>query len=131
MKLTIKAGIILLVSALCAAQASAQTIKIGSVLTLSGPNATLGENMDRAIKLYMKLNQDKLPPGVKVEVITRDDGELTHCGNDFLMRQTSCIGGGTTEMARNVISERVLGMPRERTLDRDVTFREVPRSSSR
>ena len=36
-------------------------------------------------------------------------------GNDFLMRQVSCIGGGTTEMARNVISERVLGMPRERT----------------
>ena len=31
------------------------------------------------------------------------------------MRQVSCIGGGTTEMARNVISERVLGMPRERT----------------
>src|ERR1700694_329322 len=57
-----------------AVPAAAQTIKVGSVLTLSGPNATLGENMDRAIKLYMKLNQDKLPPGVKVEVITRDDG---------------------------------------------------------
>jgi alkylation response protein AidB-like acyl-CoA dehydrogenase len=60
-----------------------------------------------------------------------DDGELTHCGNDFLMRQTSCIGGGTTEMARNVISERVLGMPRERAVDRDVAFRDVPRTSSR
>ena len=29
--------------------------------------------------------------------------------------RSACIGGGTTEMARNVISERVLGMPRERT----------------
>ncbi|HET7200928.1 MAG TPA: ABC transporter substrate-binding protein [Burkholderiales bacterium] len=74
MKLAIKTGAILLASALCAAQAPAQTIKVGSVLTLSGPNATLGENMDRAIRLYMKLHQDKLPPGVKVEVITRDDG---------------------------------------------------------
>jgi hypothetical protein len=29
-----------------------------------------------------------------------------------------------------VISERVLGMPRERTLDREVAFREVPRGSA-
>jgi alkylation response protein AidB-like acyl-CoA dehydrogenase len=57
-----------------------------------------------------------------------DDGDLGHRGMDFLMRQIGSIGGGTTEMARNVISERVLGMPRERTLDRDVAFRDVPRS---
>ena len=61
---------------------------------------------------------------------TDADGRAGHAGTDFLMRQTSCIGGGTTEMARNVISERVLGMPRERTLDRDVPFRDVPRSPS-
>ena len=69
-----RTAVLVAASLLCAAGASAQTIKIGSVLTLSGPNATLGENMDKAIKLYMKLHQDKLPPGVKVEVITRDDG---------------------------------------------------------
>ena len=57
-----------------------------------------------------------------------DDGPVANAGRDFLMRQVACIGGGTTEMARNVISERVLGMPRERTLDRDVAFRDVPRS---
>jgi alkylation response protein AidB-like acyl-CoA dehydrogenase len=61
---------------------------------------------------------------------TDDDGELAYCGTDFLMRQVSCIGGGTTEMARNVISERVLGMPRELTLDRNVAFRDVPRNAS-
>ena len=43
------------------------------------------------------------------------------------MRQGGTIGGGTTEMARNVISERVLSMPRERRLDKDVPFRDVPR----
>ena len=45
---------------------------------------------------------------------------------DFLVRQQAEIGGGTTEMARNVISERVLGMPRERAGDREGAYRDVP-----
>jgi hypothetical protein len=61
---------------------------------------------------------------------TADDGAAAGRGVDFLMRQATCIGGGTTEMARNVISERVLGMPRERSSDRDVPFREVQRGPS-
>lgn len=51
-------------------------------------------------------------------------------GTRYLMRQTSCIAGGTTEMARNAISERVLGMPRERRVDKDIPFRDVPRGAS-
>lgn len=62
---------------------------------------------------------------------TDDDGRTAGCGTDFLMRQTTSIGGGTTEMARNVVSERVLGMPREHTLDRELPFRDVPRGYSR
>jgi alkylation response protein AidB-like acyl-CoA dehydrogenase len=59
-----------------------------------------------------------------------DDGALATCGTDFLMRQVTCIGGGTTEMARNVVAERVLGMPRELALDKGVPFRDVPRGAS-
>lgn len=55
---------------------------------------------------------------------------LSDTGTDFLMRQSTCIGGGTTEMARNVISERVLGMPRDATPDRGIPFRDVPRGPS-
>ena len=59
---------------LLAAVASAQTIKIGVINSYSGPFATLGDLMDKGMKLYMKLNADKLPPGVKIELIIRDDG---------------------------------------------------------
>ena len=54
--------------------AQAQTVKIGVISTYSGPNAQYGENMERGLKLYMKHNANKLPPGVKVELVLRDDG---------------------------------------------------------
>jgi alkylation response protein AidB-like acyl-CoA dehydrogenase len=55
------------------------------------------------------------------------DGAVAGKGIDFLIRQAGAIGGGTTEMARNVIAERVLGMPREPSSDRNIPFRDVPR----
>jgi alkylation response protein AidB-like acyl-CoA dehydrogenase len=59
-----------------------------------------------------------------------EEQALGDIGIRFLMRQASCIAGGTTEMARNAISERVLGLPRERRVDVDVPFRDVPRGPS-
>jgi alkylation response protein AidB-like acyl-CoA dehydrogenase len=50
---------------------------------------------------------------------------LGQTGQDYIYRQASNIAGGSVEMARNVISERVLGMPREYAADRDVPFRQV------
>ena len=40
-----------------------------------------------------------------------EDMAASLTSTNFLMRQGGTIGGGTTEMARNVISERVLSMP--------------------
>lgn len=51
--------------------------------------------------------------------------DIQEVGVSFLCRQSTSLGGGSTEMARNIISERVLGMPREYAADRDVPFSQV------
>ena len=63
------------------------------------------------------------------EGATWEDGDdADHPADQFILRQASCIGGGTTEMQRNLISERLLGMPREPAADKDRPFNEVRRS---
>jgi branched-chain amino acid transport system substrate-binding protein len=51
----------------------AQTVKIGLINTYSGPMASNGDQIEKAVALYMKLNESKLPPGIKLEIIRRDD----------------------------------------------------------
>jgi alkylation response protein AidB-like acyl-CoA dehydrogenase len=46
-------------------------------------------------------------------------------GQRWLAARISTVGGGSQEMQRNGISERVLGLPREATPDRGVPFSEV------
>lgn len=59
--------------ALASAAANAQTVKLGIIDSYSGPMAGVGEQLDRGIRLYMKQHEKDLPPGVKLEIVRRDD----------------------------------------------------------
>ncbi|HXZ01964.1 MAG TPA: ABC transporter substrate-binding protein [Stellaceae bacterium] len=62
-----------LLAAPLAQPAAAETIRIGVILTYSGPMASLGDQIDKGLSLYVKEHERDLPPGTTVELIRRDD----------------------------------------------------------
>lgn len=62
-------------AAACGGPAPAETraIKVGMILTYSGPDASIGEAIDRGAELYRTLHAADLPAGVELQVIKRDE----------------------------------------------------------
>src|SRR5512144_2683158 len=51
------------------------SVKIGLILPMTGPQASTGKQIDNAVKLYMQQNGDTVA-GKKIEVILKDDGAV-------------------------------------------------------
>jgi branched-chain amino acid transport system substrate-binding protein len=74
------AGVAAVAGVAVIAPAQAQTVKIGLINSNTGFLAQAGDEMEKGISLYVKTHEKELPPGVKVELIRRDDTAAPEVG---------------------------------------------------
>ncbi|WP_409331904.1 acyl-CoA dehydrogenase family protein [Trujillonella humicola] len=60
-----------------------------------------------------------------------DDADAERWTQALLGAPGGAIAGGTPEIMKNILGERVLGLPREPAVDRDVPFRELKAGGGR
>jgi len=88
-----------------------------------------------AVAAYIKLAGGVLTPhrvrlameigGASAVAWDEDDSEAQGVAAEYLSGRVASIGGGTNEVQRNGIGERVLGLPREPSFDSRTPFAEV------
>jgi alkylation response protein AidB-like acyl-CoA dehydrogenase len=82
----------------------------------------LGEGMDSPM-----LAERGLAIAGSLGVIWTDEEPGGELGDDWLYSRGISIGGGSNEMQRNIVSERLLGLPREHDPSRELPFSEIQR----
>ncbi len=88
-----------------------------------GPGGSLGKlHGSNIMWAYRPLIQEVI--GMESDAfMPGDDGESW--GRMFLSTFMSSIAGGTDEIQRNIIGDRVLGLPREPSVDKGVAFKDL------
>ena len=79
--------------------------------------------MSRIVHLGARVTTDLL--GAESVLDGADFPEPAEVNRSAFAAYVSSIGGGTDQVQRNIIGERILGLPKEPELDRTVAFRDV------
>jgi alkylation response protein AidB-like acyl-CoA dehydrogenase len=108
--------------------------RISTAMT-SGKGNTDMSSVDRVFRAVSQIRRATIAfelAGSGASVWDEDEENATQAvGMNFLLRQAAAIGGGTTEISRNVVAERVLGMPRETSGDKGLAYRDIPKGPKR
>jgi alkylation response protein AidB-like acyl-CoA dehydrogenase len=91
-----------------------------------GPESSIGKLF--AAELNVAVQEAWLADRGPAAMAWADDDDAQAVVRGFLRSRANTIEGGTSEVQRNVIGERVLGLPREPDPWRQSPWRDVPRS---
>ena len=94
------------------------------------PAASLGKlAMSRVLHTSAGLAASLLGPGATLYGPGAPDALSVNTA--LMMAFMNSIGGGSDQIQRNIISERILGLPKDLATDRDIPFRDVPKAPAR
>jgi alkylation response protein AidB-like acyl-CoA dehydrogenase len=96
----------------------------------SNPTASISKlAMSRV--LHESAHVKRLLLGVEATLVGDEHAAAAAANFESMTAFVNSIGGGTDEVQRNIIGERVLGLPREPQVDRDIPFRDVLKPQAR